>query len=148
MRRLLLIVILMISLATVKSYAEDTSTFGVRLIPNKMIENSDGVLEVYALYNGHIFPTKIQNMAFSSTDSTVVQVGQVEDNNTSFIAHIKIRANNPGTAGIVLAAPGFSSQEFPITVYNDEASPTSLLIKAIPSSFSINGPKTGYFSVE
>lgn len=138
----------MISLATVKSYAEDTSTFGVRLIPNKMIENSDGVLEVYALYNGHIFPTKIQNMVFSSTDSTVVQVGQIEDNNTSFITHIKIRANNPGTADIVLAAPGFSSQEFPITVYDDEAAPTSLLIKAIPSSFSINGPKTGYFSVE
>lgn len=138
----------MVSLATVKSYAEDTSTFEVRLIPNKMIENSDGILEVYALYNGHVFPTKIQNMVFSSTDSTVVQVDGVEDNSTSFITDIKIRANNPGTADIVLAAPGFSSQEFPITVYNDEAAPTSLLIKATPSSFSINGPKTGYFSVE
>lgn len=138
----------MVSLATVKSYAEDTSTFGVRLIPNKMIENSDGILEVYALYNGHVFPTKIQNMIFSSTDSTVVQVNGVEDNSTSFITDIKIRANNPGTADIVLAAPGFSSQEFPITVYNDEAAPTSLLIKATPSSFSINGPKIGYFSVE
>lgn len=138
----------MISFAAVKSYAEDASTFGVRLIPNKMIENSDGVLEVYALYNGHIFPTKIQNMIFSSTNSTVIQVGEVEDNNTSFMTHIKIRANNPGTADIVLAAPGFSSQEFPITVYSNEAAPISLLIKATPSSFSINGPKTGYFSVE
>jgi Bacterial Ig-like domain (group 1) len=138
----------MVSLATVKSYAEDTSTFGVRLIPNKMIENSNGILEVYALYNGHVLPAKIQNMIISSTDSTVVQVGAAEDNNTSFITHIQIRANNPGTANIVLAAPGFSSQEFPITVYSNEAAPTSLLIKSTPSTFSINGPNTGYFAVE
>lgn len=144
----MIIVILIVGLATIKSYAEDTTTFGVRLIPDKMIENSNGTLEVYALYNGHVSPTKIQNMVFSSTDSTIVQVVGVEDNDTSFITHIEIRANNPGTANIVLAAPGFSSQEFPITVYSDEAAPTSLLIKATPSSFSINGPKTGYFSVE
>ncbi|MGI0102369.1 MAG: hypothetical protein ACREA7_07225 [Nitrosotalea sp.] len=144
----MIIVILIVSLATVKSYAEDTSTFGIRLIPNKMIENSSGVLEVYALYNGHVFPTQIQNMIFSSTDSAIVQADGVEDNSTSFITHIKISANNPGTANIVLAAPGFSSQEFPVTVYSDKAAPTSLLIKATPTTFSTSGPKAGYISVE
>ncbi len=148
LRRLLIIAIFLVSLASVKSYADDTATFGVRLIPNKMIENSNAVLEVYALYNGNIFPTKIENMVFSSTDSTIVQIIGIEDNDTGFMTHIKIQANNPGTANIVLAAPGFSSQEFPITVYSDEAAPTNLLIKATPSTFSINGPKTGYFSVE
>ncbi|MGI0047650.1 MAG: Ig-like domain-containing protein [Nitrosotalea sp.] len=144
----MIIVILLVSLASVKSYAEDTSTFGVRLIPNKMIENSNGTLEVYALYNGHIVPTKIENIISSSTNSNIIQVIGIEDNDTSFMTHIKIQANNPGTASITLAAPGFSSQEFSITVYGDEAAPTTLLIKATPSTFSINGPKTGYFSVE
>ncbi|MDE2588193.1 MAG: hypothetical protein KGL95_00790, partial [Patescibacteria group bacterium] len=106
-----------------RSYADDAGTFGIRLVPNKMIENSSGVLEVYALYSGHIFPTKIQNMAFSSTDSTIVQMVGLEDNDTGFMTHIKIKANNPGTANIVIAAPGFTPQEFPVTVYSDESAP-------------------------
>ncbi len=145
----MIIVILLASFVVIRSYADDTDTFGIRLLPNKMIENSSGVLEVYALYNGHMFPTKIQNMAFSSTDSTIVQIIGLENNDTGFITHIKIKANKPGTANIVLAAPGFTSQQFPVTVYSNEMAPTSLLIKAIPSTFSINtSPQAGYFSVE
>ncbi|MDE1763474.1 MAG: Ig-like domain-containing protein [Thaumarchaeota archaeon] len=148
MRRLLIIVIVLVSLVILRSYADDAGTFGIRLVPNKMIENSSGVLEVYALYSGHIFPTKIQNMAFSSTDSTIVQMVGLEDNDTGFMTHIKIKANNPGTANIVIAAPGFTPQEFPVTVYSDESAPSSLLIKATPSTFQVNGPKAGYFTVE
>ncbi|MDE1765479.1 MAG: Ig-like domain-containing protein [Thaumarchaeota archaeon] len=144
----MIIVIILASLVILRSYADDVGTFGIRLVPNKMIENSSGILEVYALYGGHIFPTKIRNMAFSSTDSTIVQITGLEYNDTGFMTHIKIKANNPGTANIVIAAPGFTSQEFPITVYSDESAPTSLLIKATPSTFSVNGPKTGYFAVE
>lgn len=140
--------ILFICLVSVKSYAEGEDTFGVRILPDKMIENSNGTLEVYPLYDGNMFPNKIENIVFSSTDSNIVQVIGTENNDTGFITHIKIQANNPGTANIVLAAPGFSSQEFPITVYSDEAAPTNLLIKATPPTFSITGPKTGYFSVE
>ena len=144
----MIIVIILVSLVMLRSYADDAGTFGIRLVPNKMIENSSGVLEVYALYGGHIFPTKIQNMAFSSTDSTIVQIIGPEDNDTGFMTHIKIKANNPGTANIVIAAPGFTPQEFPITVYSDESAPSGLLVKATPSTFSVNGPKTGYFAVE
>jgi len=143
-----LIIILMASLVIVKTYADDTTTLGVRLIPDKIIENSDGIIEVYALHGGHIFPTKIEQVAFSSTNSTVVQTVGLDSNYSGFMTHIKIRANNPGTAKIVLAAPGFSSQEFPVTVYDDKNSPTNLVIKAAPSTFSSNGPKIGYFSIE
>ncbi|MDE1816383.1 MAG: hypothetical protein KGI11_07495 [Thaumarchaeota archaeon] len=145
----MIIIILLASFVVIRSYADDVGTFGIRLVPNKMIENSSGVLEVFALYNGHIFPTKIKNIAFSSTDSDIVQIEGLEDNDTGFITHIKIKANSPGTANIVIAAPGFTSQQFPITVYDDEIAPASLLIKSVPSTFSINSsPKTGYFTIE
>ena len=141
-------IILLVSLVIIRTYADDSDTLGVRLIPNKMIENSDGILEVYALHGGHMFPTKIENMEFSSTNSTIVQIVGLVSNDSTFMTHIKIKANNPGTANIVLAAPGFSSQEFPITIYGDKTAPTSLIVKTVPSTFSVNGPKTGYFSVE
>lgn len=145
---MVIVVILILSIVTTKTYAEDSNTFGVRLIPNKMVENSYGILEISALYDSHVFPIKIQDLAFSSTDSTIVQVVGIEGNQSGFITHVKIKANNPGTADIVLAAPGFASEQFPITVYQDKISPSSLIVKATPAIFSINGPKTGYFSVE
>ena len=141
-------ILVLASFAIVKSYADDSNSFGVRLVPDKMIENSDGILEVYGLHGKHVIPTKTGNVVFSSTDSSVVQIMGTEENDTGFITHVKIRANNPGTANIVIAAPGFSSREFTIKVYGNEVSPTGLVIKATPSVFSVNGPKGGYFSVE
>ena len=145
----MIIVILLASFVVIRSYADDTNTFGIRLVPSKMIENSSGVLEIWSLYDNHVFPTKINNLVFSSTDSAIVQIQGLEDNDTGFVTHVKIQANNPGIANIVIAAPGFVSQQFPITVYDDKIAPANLLIKSAPSTFSVNtGPKTGYFSVE
>lgn len=140
--------ILLSSFAVAAAYGDSTDTFGVRIIPNKMIENSDGVLEVIPLHKNHVLPEKIENLGVSSTNSSIVQIGGTFGNKTDFITHMKIRANSPGTATIVLAAPGFAPQEFPITVYGDKAAPTNLVVKALPSSFSTNGPKDGYFSIE
>ncbi len=131
-----------------KSYADDDYSFGVRLIPQKLIENSDGILQVYAMHNGHIYPQKIENMAFSSTDSSVVQVSGIENNGDSFITNIKLKTSGQGSAKIELGAPGFVSQEIPITVYGNENYPVKLLVQSTPSIFSINGPRIGYFTVE
>ncbi len=131
-----------------KSYADDDYSFGVRLIPQKLIENSDGVLQVYAMHNGHIYPQKIENMIFSSTDSSIVQVNGIENNDDSFITNIKLKTSGQGSAKIELGAPGFVSQEIPITVYGNENYPVKLLVQSTPSTFSLNGPHTGYFTVE
>lgn len=132
----------------IKSYADNDYSFGVRLMPQKLIENSDGTLQVYALHNGHIYPQKIENMIFSSTDSSIVQVIGIENNNDNFITNIKLKTSGQGSAKIELGAPGFVSQEIPITVYGNENYPVKLLVQSTPSTFSINGPHTGYFTVE
>ena len=132
----------------IKAYADDDHSFGIRLMPQKLIENSDGIMQVYALHNGHIFPQKIENMIFSSTDSSIVQVIGAENNTDAFITNIKLKTVGQGNAKIVLGAPGFVSQEIPITVYGNENYPVKLLVQSTPSTFSINGPHTGYFTVE
>ncbi len=132
----------------IKSYADNDYSFGVRIMPQKLIENSDGTLQVYALHNDHIYPQKIENMIFSSTDSSIVQVTGIENNSDNFITNIKLKTSGQGSAKIELGAPGFVSQEIPITVYGNENYPVKLLVQSTPSTFSINGPHTGYFTVE
>ena len=131
-----------------KSYADNDYSFGVRLMPQKLIENSDATLQVYALHNDHIYPQKIENMIFSSTDSSIVQVIGIENNSDNFITNIKLKTSGQGSAKIELGAPGFVSQEIPITVYGNENYPVKLLVQSTPSTFSINGPHIGYFTVE
>ncbi|MDE1831143.1 MAG: hypothetical protein KGI02_02105 [Thaumarchaeota archaeon] len=130
-----------------KSYADSDYSFGVRIMPDKLIENSDGVLQVYALHSGNIYPQKIENMVFSSTDSSIIQVIGVESGD-NFITNIKLKTVGQGSAKIEIGAPGFISQEVPITVYGNQNYPVKLAVQSTPSIFSINGPHTGYFTVE
>ena len=130
-----------------KSYADSEYSFGVRIMPEKLIENSDGILQVYALHGGHIYPQKIDNMVFSSTDSSIIQVIGVEDSD-NFITNIKLKTLGQGTAKIEIGAPGFVSQEVPITVYGNQNYPVKLAVQSTPPILSINGPHTGYFTVE
>ena len=131
-----------------KSYAIEEYSFGVRQIPEKLIENSEGTLQIYALHNNHISQKKIENLAFSSTASSIVQISGIENGSNNFITNIKLKSASQGSAKIELGAPGFTSLEVPITVYGNVNYPTKLLVKSTPSTFSINGPSAGYFTVE
>jgi len=131
-----------------KSYADsDDYTFGVRVLPQKLIESSDGILQVYALHGAHVYPQKIDNLVFSSTDSSVIQVMGVEGSD-DFITNIKLKTIGQGNAKIEIGAPGFVSQEVPITVYGNQNYPVKLLVQATPPILSMNGPNTGYFTAE
>lgn len=130
-----------------KSYADNDYSFGVRIMPEKLIENSDGILQVYALHGGHIYPQKIDNVVFSSTDSSIIQVIGVE-NSDNFITNIKLKTLGQGNAKIEIGAPGFVSQEVPITVYGNQNYPVKLAVQSTPPILSINGPHTGYFTAE
>ncbi|MGI0060293.1 MAG: hypothetical protein ACREBJ_11060, partial [Nitrosotalea sp.] len=147
MRTILVILIIISSIGIMKSYADSDYTFGVRVMPQKLIESSDGILQIYALHGNHIYPQKIDNLVFSSTDSTVIQVIGVESND-NFITNVKLKTIGQGNAKIEIGAPGFVSQEVPITVYGNQNYPVKLLVQATPSILSINGPHIGYFTAE
>ncbi len=128
------------------AYAQTPSDFDHRFIPNKMLQNSEGVIQVYAKNN--TTPTNIMNLVATSSDSSIIKIVGIEPDKNNFMTDVKIKTGVSGTANIALAAPGFSSQEFPVIVNKNDDAPTNLLIKTTPNTFSTTGPKQGYVSVE
>lgn len=126
------------------AHGQTPDQLSVRLIPSQIMENTEGMLEVYSNTDGK----SVDQLIATSSDSSIVEIlGIVQDQN-HLMTNIKIKAVSEGTANIALAAPGFTSQEFPITVYKNSNVPTALIIKTTPTTFTTTGPKQGYVSVE
>src|SRR5690348_8403301 len=102
-------------LFSMQAYGQTPSELSYRLIPNKILQNSDGILQVYS--NGEVSPTNIQNLVATSSDSSIIQILGIAPDKNNFITDVKIKTGSAGKANIALAAPGFTSQEFEITVY-------------------------------
>ncbi|HEV2193485.1 MAG TPA: hypothetical protein VGR54_07715 [Nitrosopumilaceae archaeon] len=128
------------------AYGQTPSELGYRFLPSKIVQNTDAVMQVYA--KGTSIPRNIDNLIATSSDSSIIQISSVEKDQSGLITVVNIKALNPGITNIDLAAPGFASQEVPVTVYGDNKVPTKLLIKTTPNSFSTIGAEKGYIAVE
>lgn len=146
MRWILSLLVVTIIFFSASAYGEEFN-MRVKIFPEKIMENSEGVLQIYAVYNSHIFPKKINDLRYSSSDSSIVKILGTDSDADSFI-HLRIKTMNPGTASIKLVAPGFASQEIPIIVYNNPNIPSNLAVKITPNTFTDNGPQIGHISVE
>ncbi len=127
-------------------YGQTPSELGYRFLPNKIVANTDAVLQVYA--KDASLPRSIDSLIATSSDSSIIQISDVEKDQSGFITIVKIKALNAGITQIALAAPGFVSQEVPVTVYSDNNAPTKLLIKTTPNTFSTYQAEKGYVAVE
>lgn len=146
LRLVLSIALLGIIVFSTSVYGQTPSEFGYRFLPNKIVENTDAVLQVYAKEDS--LSGSIDNLVAISSDSSIIQISKIEKDQNNAGTSIKIKALNPGSSTIALAAPGFNSQEVPITVYGDNNAPTKLLIKATPNTLSTIGSAKGYVAVE
>lgn len=146
MKIILALAILGVIVFSTGVYGQTAGELAYRFLPDKIIENSSTVLQVYA--KDDTFSRNVDNLIATSTDSSIIKILGVEKDENNFITDVKIMALNPGTTNIDLAAPGFTSQEIPITVYSDYDAPTKMLIKTTPSTFSTIGSLAGYVSVE
>ncbi len=127
------------------SYAEE---FDIRLIPSKIVENSDGVMQVFISDGTNIIPTKITDLTVTSLDSSILHIEKVKESDSSFITEVYVKTGKPGTTTIYLAAPGFTSKEIPITIYGNKNTASKLLVKITPDIFTTSGINEGYISVE
>ncbi|MFZ0184816.1 MAG: hypothetical protein WBV92_01640 [Nitrosotalea sp.] len=116
----------------------------MKIIPGKIVENTEGVIEVYSQTDD----IPVDNLVATSSDPSIVQIMGIAQDQTHMISNIKIKAFAAGDVKIALAAPGFSSNEFDLTVYTDPNIATKLVIKVTPSTYATNGPKSGYIAVE
>ena len=141
-----LLVILAVGIMPISAYAE-SNEFGFKLFPEKILEYTDGTLQIFVESNGLMIPREIIGLKTSSSDSSVIKIIGLEPAN-EFITNIKIQAQQPGEAKISLAAPGFSSQEILIKVYDNNNYPTQIQMKITPEVFPVDGPKFGHIGIE
>jgi|GEM_PF-712584 len=137
---------LLIFLAILPHYvfADNGNQLDTTLIPNKIITNTTGIIQVYPKN----FTSTIDGLVATSSDSSIVQILGVEKDVSHNVFNVKISALNAGQVTISMAASGFASLELPVTIYSDSKGATNLLIKATPQTFSTSGPNAGYISVE
>ncbi|MCH7534552.1 MAG: hypothetical protein IH948_02190 [Bacteroidetes bacterium] len=153
--RTLLLLIVLATLAvlavlpiTSSAYAQTISSFGYKILPEKILENSEGIIQVYEFENDLIMPYKIEDLKVTSSNTEIIQIIDIEENENGFISNVRIKAMNPGTANIAIASHGFYSLDFPITVYTNNNFPAQILMKLTPNDFPIDGPKNGFIGIE
>ena len=139
---------LVVTIISPNAYGQEPKNFGYKLLPEKLVEGTEGVLQVYGLQKNIPLPESIKNLIVTSSDQSIVKVLELEIDVETAITSVKLQAVDSGTAKIAIAAPGFTSQEFEIKIYGIKQGGQKLLVKTVPDKFTINGPDKGYYSVE
>ncbi len=87
--RYLLLLVLVTSLIF-PAYADVSppADLGMKIIPGKIVENSEGVIEVYST-TGDI---PVDKLIATSSDPSIVQILGVEQDETHMISSVKIKA--------------------------------------------------------
>ncbi len=128
--------------------AQTAAEFGYQLHPEKLLENTVGTLQIFVTSNEMMVPRSINNLKVISSDNSIIQVIDIQENNNGYTKNVQIKAIKPGIANIALAAHGFSSKEITLEVFNNNNYPTQILMKVTPDDFPIDGPRFGYVTVE
>ena len=122
--------------------------FGTRFIPTKLVEDKEGMIQIFTKKGTSLVPEKIPGLTVTSLDSKIIRVITVQDNESGFVSEVTVKGIKAGTTKLFLAAPGFSSQELPVTVYGNVFNQEQLLVNVVPDTFSSDGPFRGLVSVE
>jgi len=144
----LILLVVVLGIAGTPAYADEIKEFGYVLLPDKLLENTYGTIQIFVESNNTIVPDTIQDLTITSSDSSIVKVVEVTNEPNNFLTTVKIQAINPGQANMALAAPGFYSEQIQIPVFTNNNYPSQILMKLTPNDFSIDGPKFGYLGVE
>ncbi len=131
------------------SYGVDSNLeFGTRFIPSKLVEDKEGTIQVFVKKGTSLLPEKISGLTVTSLDSKIIRVLTVKDSESGFVSEVVVKGIKAGSTKLFLAAPGFPSQELPVTVYGNIFTQEQLVVNVVPDSFSSDGPSRGLVSVE
>ncbi|MGI0064146.1 MAG: hypothetical protein ACREAL_04675, partial [Nitrosopumilaceae archaeon] len=146
---IILVLVIMSILTPSLTYGADSNfEFGTRFIPTKLVEDKEGTIQIFTKKGTSFVPEKIPGLTVTSLDSKIIRVLTVKDSQSGFVSEVTVKGIKAGTTKLFLAAPGFSSQELPVTVYGNVFNQEQLLVKVVPDTFSSDGPFRGLVSVE
>jgi hypothetical protein len=128
--------------------ADNNLEFGTRFIPTKLVADKEGMIQIFAKKGTSLVPEKIPGLTVTSLDSKIIHVLSVKGSESGFVSEVTVKGIKAGTTKLFLAAPGFTSQELPVTVYGNVFNQEQLLVKVVPDTFSSDGPFRGLVSVE
>ncbi len=94
----------------IPAHAQITSEFGYQIHPEKLLENTEGTLQVFVISNEMMVPKQIENLKMVSSDNEIIQILGIEDGSDKFTKNVLIKAKKSGIVSIAKAAPGFSSK--------------------------------------
>jgi len=146
MLKILFLLSFIVCISVLPAYGQ-TVDFGYQLHPQKLLEFTEGTLQVYVSSNDVMLPKVIENLEVTSSDNKIIKILEVLGKEKNII-EVKIKAENPGKVNIALAAPGFFSREIPLEVFNSNNYPTQILMKVTPNDFAVDGQRFGYVAVE
>ncbi|MGQ0790926.1 MAG: hypothetical protein ACT4NJ_01725 [Nitrosopumilaceae archaeon] len=146
---IILVLVIMSILTPSLTYGADSNLeFGIRFIPTKLVEDKEGMIQIFTKKGINLVPENISGLTVTSLDSKILRVLTVKDSESGFVSEVTVKGIKTGTTKLFLAAPGFSSQELPVTVYGNVFNQEQLLVKVVPDTFSSAGPFRGLVSVE
>lgn len=145
MRVISLLAITALLIPFLNIYGQTQTELEHRFVPSKLIEGTEGTLHVYI---EDTLPRIIDGLVVTSSDPSIVTILGIEQNHDSFATIVNLKAGSEGDAKIALAAPGFLPMELPVTIFPNDDTASQLIMKITPETFSTNGPKEGYVSVE
>jgi len=148
LKAIFLILGIIASILVIPAQAQTTSEFGYQIHPGKLLENTEGILQIFVTSNEMMVPIQIKNLKVISSDNSIIQILAVEESNDKFIKNVVIMAKKSGITTIALAASGFSSKEISLEVFNSNSYPTQILMKITPEEFPIDGPRYGHIALE
>ena len=111
MKAVLLLLLIVATIVTANAYGQESKNFGYKLLPVKLVEGTEGILQVYGLQKNIPIPYAIENLIVTSSDQNIVKILELSTDKDTSIISVKIQANDPGNADIAIAAPGFESVE-------------------------------------
>ncbi|MEK0320563.1 MAG: hypothetical protein QQN61_05675, partial [Nitrosopumilus sp.] len=147
MKAIFLILGIIAGILVIPAQAQTTAEFGYQLHPEKLLENTEGVLQIFVTSNEMMVPKQIADLKVVSSDNSIIEILGIEESD-KFMKDILIKAKKSGIVGIVLAAPGFSSKEISLEVFNNNNYPAQILMKITPEKFPIDGPRYGHIALE
>jgi len=146
---MILVLVVMSILTPSLSYAAVSDLeFGTRLIPSMIVQDREGMIQVFAKLGGTLVPEKIDGLTVTSLDSSILRVLTVKNSESGFVSEVTMKGIKAGETKLFLAAPGFNSLELPVTVHGNVLHQEQLLVKVVPDTFSSDGPFRGLVSVQ
>jgi len=148
LKAVFVLILIVSSLFSPMAFAQEPKDFGYKLMPEKLVEGTDGLLQIYGLQKNIPLSYPIKDLIVTSSNQDILKILDLTTNEDTSITSVEVRAGESGTANIAIAAPGYASKEFSVKVYDIKQGGQRLLVKTVPETFTVNGPNRGYFSVE